>query len=138
MEMKTTVGQLSGPGHTFESEMSFEAIFLAMNRNPAITDFTVVDGNRVVGFMPETAFNEILNSRYGYRFYSQKAIREVVQGREFLKVDHRMTLGDAAKLAMQRPYGRLHNPVVVENENGYHGIVTVKDLLEACGKTEAR
>ncbi|MCL2182812.1 MAG: CBS domain-containing protein [Chitinispirillia bacterium] len=135
MEIKTTIGHLSGPGHTFEPDTKVSKIFMTMINNQAITDFTVVDGNRVVGFMPGTAFNEILNCKYRYRAYSQKTIREVVQDREFLKVDHRMPLGCVAKLAAQRPYGRQRNPIVVEDENGYHGIVTMNDLLKAvCGK----
>jgi len=133
MKIKTTIGHLSGPGHTFEADMRVNRIFMAMIRNQAITDFTVVDGNRVVGFMPGFAFNEILNCKWRYRAYSQKTIREVVQDREFLKVDHRMPLADVAKLAVQRPYGMVHDPVVVEDGNGYYGVVTMKDLLEAAG-----
>jgi len=40
------------------------------------------------------------------------------------------------RLAMQRTYKQLYNPIVVERDGTHIGIVTVKDLLDTCTKIE--
>jgi diguanylate cyclase (GGDEF)-like protein len=37
---------------------------------------------------------------------------------------------------MQRSFEHLYNPIVVEQDGKYAGIVTIKDLLEACSRIE--
>ena len=53
---------------------------------------------------------------------------------DFLSVDYNMPVEQVSKLAMKRPFDKLYNPIVVEKEGKYLGIVTVKDLLDTCRK----
>jgi GGDEF domain-containing protein len=80
-------------------------------------------------------FSELLGGRYGYWLNSKRKIGEVTCG-SFLKVDSRTPIDKATKLAMQRPHEMLYNPIVVHDEEGYRGIVTIKDLLEAYTQLE--
>ncbi len=131
------IGSLAKPGDTFPPDMSVEAIYDALSRNKAITEFTVVDGSAApCGFMTRAMINELLGGRYGFWLNAKKTVGEIVSDDDFLKVDCRMPLDYATKLAMQRPHERLYNPIVVTDENGYYGAVTIKDLLDAYSKIE--
>ena len=55
---------------------------------------------------------------------------------DFLSVNHQMPVDQVSRLAMQRPFDRLYDPVVVEKNGAYFGLVTVKDLLDTCTKVE--
>jgi len=130
------IGDLAKPGDTFPPNMSVEAIYDALNRNKAITEFTVVERNAPQGFMTRAMINELLGGRYGFCLNAKKTVGEIVSDDDFLKVDYRMPIDYATKLAMQRPHERLYNPIVVTDESGYYGVVTIKDLLDAYSKVE--
>jgi GGDEF domain-containing protein len=129
------IGNLAEPSAVFPPDMSVEAIYDALNSNKAITEFTVVANGIPLGFMTRAMVNELLGGRYGFWLNSKRPIGEVVSD-DFLKVDCRMPIDYVTKLAMQRPYERLYNPIVVIDENEYYGVVTIKDLLDAYSKIE--
>jgi len=131
-----TIGTLANPGDTFPPDKSVEEIYDALNRNKNITEFTVVAGDTPVGFMTRPMINELLGGRYGFWLNAKKTIGEITSNDEFLKVDCRMPIDYVTKLAMQRPQERLYNPIVVTDEEGYYGVVTIKDLLDAYSKIE--
>lgn len=127
------IGYLSRPGYCFSPDEKAESIYETMKLNPAITEFTIVEDNAAIGFMTRTALNEKLGGRYGFTLYSEDPIREIMNP-DFLKVDCNMSVDQVSSLAMQRPFERLYNPIVVEQKGKYSGIVTVKDLLDTCMK----
>ncbi|MDR2592761.1 MAG: GGDEF domain-containing protein [Chitinispirillales bacterium] len=129
------IGKLAKPGDIFPPDKSVEAIYDALNRDKAVTEFTVVDGATPRGFMTRSMINELLGGRYGFWLNAKKRIGEVVSD-DFLKVDRRMPIDYVTKLAMQRPQECLYNPIVVIDEEGYYGVVTIKDLLDAYSKVE--
>ncbi|MDR0444036.1 MAG: CBS domain-containing protein [Treponema sp.] len=123
------IGQLSRPGHCFAPDEKAESIYETMRLNPGITEFTVVEGNTAVGFLTRTTLNEILGGKYGFTLHSKNPIREIMKP-DFLRVNYDMPVDRVSKLAMQRTFERLYNPIVVEHEGNYAGVVTVKDLLD--------
>ncbi len=129
------IGYLAKPGYTFSSDEKAENIYEILRLNPTITEITIVENDVAVGFMTRTALNEIFGGRYGYSLHAQKIIRELIQT-DFLRVNFNMTVDMVSRLAMQRPFERLYNPIVVEKERKYLGIVTIKDLLDACTKVD--
>ncbi|MCL2189638.1 MAG: GGDEF domain-containing protein [Defluviitaleaceae bacterium] len=130
-----TVGRLAKPGFSFPADVTTEEIYESLRLNPTITEFTVVHRNKAVGLMQRTALNEMLGGRFGFSLHSKKSINEKIN-KDFLQVSYNMTVDHAARLAMQRPHNRLYDPIVVERDSKYHGIVTIKDLLETCTKIE--
>jgi two-component system chemotaxis sensor kinase CheA len=129
----TNVGSLSQAGYFFSPDEVSEHIYETVKLNPAISEFTVIDNDFAVGFLTRTALNEMLGGRYGFTLHARKPIREIMDT-DFLRVDHNMPVDYVARLAMQRPFGRLYNPIVVEIDGKYSGVVTVKDLLDTCTK----
>jgi two-component system chemotaxis sensor kinase CheA len=129
----STIGQLSKSGYCFPPHERTESIYEKMKINPAITEFTVVENDTAVGFLTRTALNETLGGKYGFTLHSENPIQNIMD-HIFLKVDYDMPIDKASKIAMQRPFEQLYNPIVVERNGKYSGIVTVKDLLDISTK----
>jgi two-component system chemotaxis sensor kinase CheA len=129
----TVIGHLSRPGYCFIPDEKAKKIYETMKFNHAITEFIVVEGSTAVGFMTRTALNEKLGGRYGFDLHSENPIRNIMES-EFFRVDYDMPIEQVSMLAMKRPFEQLYNPVIVEKNGNYSGIVTVKDLLDTCRK----
>lgn len=129
------IGYLSKPGYTYRPQEKAETIYETVRYNPIIVGFTVVENEIAIGFMTRTALNEIFGGRYGFSLNSKKKIRELMKT-DFLRVDYYMPVNQVSRLAMQRPNEQLYNPIVIEKEGNYWGVVTIKDLLDACTKVE--
>jgi len=127
------IGHLSKPGHCFSPDEKAEDIYEILKLNPTITEFIVVDNNIAVGFLTRTAFNETLGGQYGFSLFAKNPIREIMKT-DFLSVDYHMPVERVSTLAMQRSLEQLYDPIVVEFEGKYLGIVTVKNLLDTCTK----
>ena len=127
------IGHLAKHGYCFSPDEKTETIYEEMKLNPSINEITIVENNVTVGFMTRTALNVTLGGRYGFTLNSKSPIREIMKT-DFLKVDCIVPVDEASKLAMQRPFERLYNPIVIERDGKYSGIVTVKDLLDTCMK----
>jgi len=129
------IGYLSKSGYTFSPDESMELIYEKLKHNPAITEFTIVENDIALGFMTKNALNELLGGRYGFSLHSKKIIRQVMNT-NFLRANYNMPIDQVSRFAMQRAFDVLYNPIVVEKENKYCGVVTIKDLLDAYTRIE--
>ena len=129
------ISYLAKPGYTFLPTEKAEHIYETLRLNPNITEFTVVEDGIAIGFMSRATLNEIFGGRYGYSLHSKKIIKQLLKT-DFLRVNHSMPVDEVSRLAMQRSFEKLYDPIVVEREKKYIGIVTIKDLLESCTKVE--
>ena len=128
-------GYLSRLGHTFAPYEKALKIYETLQNNPSITEFTVVENGAAIGFMTRTALIEKFGGRYGFSLNSKKSIQQLTN-KNFLSVNYDIPVNQVSKLAMQRQYEQLYNPIVVKKDENYLGIVTIKVLLEACTKVE--
>lgn len=122
-------------GHVFSKDEKALMVFETLNNNPTITEFCVVDGGNIVGFMTKISLYEAFGGKFGYSLNCKKNIGELLKSNLF-KVNDAMSIDMVARLAMQRPYERLYDPIIVEKDGKYYGIVTIRDLLEASTKIE--
>lgn len=129
------VGYLSKTGHTFSFNQIAEDIYETLRHDSSITGFTIVENDVAIGFMTKMSLNEILGGRYGFSLYSKKKIRQLIKD-DLLRVNYNTPVNQVSSLAMQRPFEQLYDPIVVEKDSKYYGIVTIKDLLDACTKVE--
>lgn len=129
------IGNLSKKGNFFFKNEEVEVIYQILKHNTAITDFTVLEDETAVGFMTRTELSELFGGKYGYSLFSKKRIQEIMD-KNFLKVNYNTPIDQVSRLAMQRPFKSLYNPIVVEKEGKYYGIVTIKDLLDNSTKVE--
>jgi len=128
---KISIGHLSKPGHCFLPDEKAGDVYEALKLNPAITEFVVVEGDIAVGFLTRTIFSETLGGQYGFSLFAKNPIREIMKT-DFLSVDYHMPVEKISALAMQRSLEQLYDPIVVECEGKYLGIVTIKNLLDTC------
>ncbi len=129
------IGHLAKPGCVFSPDEKVETVYEILRLNPGITEFTVVEKELSVGFMTRTSLHEILGGRYGFNLNIRKSIRQIINT-GFLQVDYNTPVNQVSRLAMQRTFEELYNPIVVEREGKYFGIVTVKDLLDTSSRVE--
>ncbi|MCL2689122.1 MAG: GGDEF domain-containing protein [Chitinispirillia bacterium] len=129
------IEHLSRSSYVFSPDENIEVIHKTLKADSAITEFTIVKDGTAVGFMTKTDFNEMLGGRYGFYLHSKKKIEQVMKT-DFLRVNYNMPIDQVSRIAMQRAVEQLYNPIVVEKEDKYMGIVTIKGLLEACTKIE--
>jgi serine phosphatase RsbU (regulator of sigma subunit)/EAL domain-containing protein (putative c-di-GMP-specific phosphodiesterase class I)/predicted transcriptional regulator len=129
------VGYLSKKGCCFSPNENTVKVYEILKHNHNITEFVIIDNENAVGFMTKTDMNELFGGEYGYSLHSKGKISELAN-KDFLKVNYNTPIDLVSRLAMQRPFEQLYNPLVVEQEEKYAGIVTIKDLLDTCTKTE--
>ncbi|MCL1904381.1 MAG: EAL and GGDEF domain-containing protein [Oscillospiraceae bacterium] len=129
------IGYLSKPGYSFSPDEIAEKILEVMKLNPTIHEFVIIENDKAIGFMTKTDLNEKLGGRYGFTLFSNKPIQQIIN-KDFLVVDYNMTVDRVSRKALQRPFEQLYNPIVVELDNKYYGIVTIKDLLDTCTKID--
>jgi len=130
-----SIGYLSRKGYCLSPNEKSEDVYEMLRLNPTITEFTILENEVAIGFMTRRTLNELFSGGYGHSLYSKKNILELVNN-NFLKVNHNMPIDHVSRIAMQRPFDRLYNPIVVELEGKYLGVVTIKDLLDACIKMD--
>jgi diguanylate cyclase (GGDEF) domain len=130
-----TIGYLAKPGYTFASDAEVEDICETLRLNPTITEFAVLDGDVATGFMTRHDVQEAFGSKCGDGPEPEKVIQKLTHN-TFLSVNHSMTVEHVSRLAMQRPFAQLYHPIIVEKAKKYLGIVTIRDLLNACTRVE--
>lgn len=129
------IGHLAKQGYCFSPDEKTEDIYEKMRLHPTIMEFTVVENDVACGLLTRVALNEILGGRYGFDLYAKKPVREIIKT-DFSRFNYDMPVDQVSRLAMQRSYSQLYNSIVVEQDGKYSGIVTVKDLLNACTKVD--
>ncbi len=130
-----TIKNVCRKGHTFTPHAPAKDIYEILQRDTDISAFTVVDERKAIGFMTRTDLVSLLGGRYGFSIHAKKSIGELLEG-TFLSVNVDMAVDQVAKLAMQRDDEQLYHPIVVEKNEQYYGIATIKDLLTICTKAE--
>ncbi len=129
------VEHLCRRGCTYEANERVQHIYEMMAENAAITEFAIIENDTAIGFMTRADINSFLGGLYGYSLHAKKVIRQLART-DFLSVNCDMTVEQVSRLAMERPAEQLYNPIVVEKQGKYFGMVTVKDLLDTCTKIE--
>lgn len=98
-------------------------------QNPALPGICVTEDDVVLGTITRNMLSIKLSGRYGYALYGNKKI-SVIMERNFLSVENQTPIDLVSRMAMARPSDNLYDFIVVTSNERYHGVVTIKDLLE--------
>ena len=104
-------------------------VFESMEKDPSLSGVCVTEEETIIGVITRAELYRRLSGKYGYSLYSRKPA-EKIMSKEFLQVDCHESIETVSKKAMGREYEHLYDFIAVTREGKYHGIVTVKDLLE--------
>ncbi|MDR2639110.1 MAG: EAL and GGDEF domain-containing protein [Helicobacteraceae bacterium] len=129
------IGMLSKNGHISSPDESALTLYEKIKSNPSITEICILQDKKPIGFITKSDLLSAFGGMYGHSINSRKSVKELMRI-DFLKVDHNARADEVSRLAMQRPYERLYNPIVAEKNGEYLGIVTVKDLLDKSTKIQ--
>jgi diguanylate cyclase (GGDEF)-like protein len=103
---------------------------------PQTTGLAVVDEQRrVLGLVMRNRFQEQTSGRYGYALRAGRPCADMMD-RAALKVDSQTPLDTVSRLATSRSTLAMYDHVIVEREGYYHGVVSVRALLEAATELE--
>lgn len=105
-------------------------VFNKIKRDETIQDLCVInDKNEVCGLITRSKLLETFGGQYGYNLHNKLLVKDIID-ENYLCIHKNMTINNVAKLAMDRNYSQIYDPIIVSNDNNkYYGIVTVKDLL---------
>ena len=99
-----------------------------LHKHPDSPGFCVTRDGVVLGVVTRNRLNAVVAGVYGYSLYSRKPISAIMDC-DFLSMDYRTPVNVAGKLAMARPDNKVYDFITVLLDGVYHGIVTIKDLL---------
>lgn len=99
------------------------------NDNPSIYGLPVVESKKLVGLIMRDKFFAKLGTQYGFALFLNRPIT-LLMDKSPLSVEYGTTIDVVSKLAMTRSNENLYDYIVITKDSNYHGIVTVKDLLE--------
>jgi EAL domain-containing protein (putative c-di-GMP-specific phosphodiesterase class I)/serine phosphatase RsbU (regulator of sigma subunit)/CBS domain-containing protein len=130
------VSVLAVPGITQFPDTSVIDVLHLFQLHSDCTLVTIVNTEKkVLGIMPRTILLDLFGSQYGYSLHSHKLIRELMIT-DFLIVDGDAPVEEVASRATSRAEENLYDPIIVEKDDCYIGIVTIKALLDSIVNVE--
>lgn len=106
-----------------------------LSKNPSVYALPVVEKNEVVGLIMREKFFARLGTQYGYMLHYNRPISAIMNNHPLI-VDHQTKINIVSKAAITRNEDELYDYIIVTKDSGYHGVVTVKDLLEKTTQME--
>ncbi len=130
-----SVGYISRSCDHVPPNASGAQVLEAFNRSPALHALPVIDNQRVSGLVMKENFFAKLGTKYGFALYLNRPISSIMD-RQPLAVDYDTKIDVVSKSAMTRTDAHLYDNIIVTKNEEYHGIITVKDLLEKTTEME--
>lgn len=131
----THISHLSTPADTVHPHEKVSSVYDFFRVHKDHFGLCVVSDDVPVGIITPQTLALKLSGQYGYTLNQNKSISEIME-KDFLKVPHNMSLKEVSSMAMSRPNNKLYEFIVVTDEKGYSGTVTIKDLLQKATELE--
>jgi len=125
------IRNISNSQQTISPDILVMQVYELMKKELSSPGYCVTDKGHVIGVITRNDLFRHLSGQYGYALYAQKPVKEIMRT-DFLMVEDTESIKTVSRKAMSRPYEFLYDfiTVVKTPDNEYHGIFTVKDLLE--------
>lgn len=126
-----TVGAICRRMPSVTPETRALTIYEKMRGDPSCTEVCVVDEeNQVCGMLTRNYLVGRFSGQFGYSLCCRRTVADLLS-RDYMAVDCGATVDKVAALAMERDFGSVYDAVIVTQQGGYMGVVTVRDLLTA-------
>lgn len=123
------IDHISKRGTAIPPTKKVEQVFDMFRSQDDLYGLCVVQDEKVLGILTRDKLMLKLSGRYGFSLNQKKEITAVMDN-EYLEVDYQTPISAVSYVAMERPNNKLYDFIVVTKEGKYHGIVTVKDILQ--------
>ncbi|MBN2222215.1 MAG: GGDEF domain-containing protein [Vallitaleaceae bacterium] len=135
-DTKNMIGQIVDPDCFVDESVSCERVKKLFEEKGS-EGICVVKNGKPIGIVMRENLLFMLSSQYGLSLYAHKKISHVMDN-DFLKVEHRVSVSDASRLAMNRDRGKAYDILVVIREGEYFGIVSIHSLLKTLIRVESQ
>lgn len=105
------------------------------NNHSSLFGLPVVFNGKLHGLIMKDKFYSKLGTQYGFALFLNRPVTLIME-KHPLAVDYETTIDVVSKQAMNRADDTLYDYIIVLKDSQYHGIVTVKDLLEKTTELE--
>lgn len=95
----------------------------------------VIEDDLPVGIITPEGLSAKLSGQYGYTLNQNKPVSEIMD-KNFLEVDHNLSVSEVSALAISRPNNKLYDLIIVTENKKYIGTVTIRDLLQKSTELE--
>jgi len=95
----------------------------------SITGVCIVEKNHPVGLVMKHCLDSVLATQYGIAVFSKRPV-SLVMDTSPLIVDFYTSISEVSKFAMKRASEQIYDYVIVTKDSKYHGVVTIKSLLQ--------
>ena len=126
---------LSSYTDTVDPSEKVTSVYNFFNTNKFHFGLCVIKDDLPVGIITPEALSSKLSGQYGYTLNQNKPVSEIMD-KNFLKVDHNMSVSDVSALAISRPNNKLYDLIIVTENEKYIGTVTIRDLLQKTTELE--
>ena len=123
------IGNLSCDNETAPPHRLTQDIYNTFLEQPNLSGITIVNNGTVEGIITKTHINLMMSGQYGYSLHARREVRHIMD-KDALIVDFATPIDVVSTLAMSRPADSLYDFIVVTKDGQYHGVVTIKTLLE--------
>lgn len=123
------IGNLCRPNPTVSPSDMALSVYALFLQNDGLMGVAVTEDGAVTGIVTKTRIDQVMGGQFGYSLHAKRPIAQLMDSRP-LVTDFQTPIDTVSKLAMSRPARSLYDFIIVTLEGKYHGIVTIKDLLE--------
>lgn len=129
------IRHLATPSETISPHEKVRTVYDQLVSHGQHFGLCVIQDGIPVGILTIEDLTAKLSGQFGFTLNQNKCVSEIMD-RNFLKVDHSMSVSEVSALAMARPDSRLYDFIIVTESDRYIGIVTIRDLLQKTTEIE--
>lgn len=130
------VGELEVAHPSISPMMTCEDMDTLFRRDPTRNGYPVVDdAGHAIGLVVRERFMNQTSGRFGFALHAKRPVLELMD-RHPLIVDESVSVFQVSQLATGRPHDTVQDPVLVERDGKYVGIVTTQALLATVTELE--
>ncbi len=131
-------GLVSCPTIIQKNTMTCKELDVVFKKNPYLDHVVILDTDSIIGLITRQLFFLETGGAFGYQLLQKKTIEKICKKTPLI-VEDKMTVTMLSKLAMDRCYEDLYDPVLVTNCTGnFLGTVTMKQVLSKSIELEIR
>ena len=123
------VGDCTRLARCCTSNATCRAVQVMFTRDEELLGIPVVDKGQPVGLVMREKFFSRLGQQYGFSLFYSRPVSTLMDENP-LVVDYHAPIEIVAQTAMQRHARNLYDQILVTRDDVFHGIATVRDLLE--------
>jgi len=129
------IGNIAIPQKAIAPGISISQVYESMEKDSSLSGVCITQDDTLIGIVTRPELYRRLSGQFGYSLYARKPVNTIMST-DLLKVNYHESVETVAKKAMCRDFEHLYDLIAVTRDGRYHGVVTVKDLLEKALQAE--